>query len=85
MKASILRAVITARASQGKATPLQIRQRTITKEGGFDHYVFTVLGSSADFSLEFPVDHSPAPPEDQVKSTLAYLTKNPWMPFSLES
>lgn len=70
LQAAVLRAVIAARADQGKSTPLQVRQRTITTQGSFDNYVFTVLGSSTDFSLEFPVDQSPAPPEAEVKAAL---------------
>lgn len=84
LKASTLRAVVAVRVNEGKATPVQVRQRTITKEGSFDNYVFTVLGSSADFTIEFPVDHSPDPLEDDVKGALAYLRKNPWTPFTLE-
>ncbi|MGJ9373787.1 hypothetical protein [Nesterenkonia sp. CF4.4] len=84
LKASTLRAVVAARVDEGKATPLQVRQRTITKEGSFDNYVFTVLGSSADFTIEFPVDHSPEPIEAEVKAVLDFLSKNPRMHFAFD-
>lgn len=83
-KASTLRAVIAARAVEGKVTPLQVRQRMITTDGSFDNYVFTVLGSSTNFSLEFPVDQSPAPRDADVTAALFALNEDPWTYFSLD-